>query len=916
MDVEKRASKGGFLQLFDWNVKSRKKLFSNKSELPEDSQQGKENVANSIILHPQHMEAHENGPGLRGKKNGDYNFASSVTSDEGYETRVPGVVARLMGLDSMPTTISDPCSSTPFFDSPSVKDSCSQRSTYNFQIEHHIINMSNDGIARNVVESRLQKVQSRPIERFQTEALPPKSAKYIPITHHRLLSPIKSPGFIPTNNAAYIMEAAAKMIKHGPPSTIKSKTACFGSSSVPLRIRDLKEKLEAERRASGPLESSQRPKELISFRYNKGKHSEKNHRRSGDKQLYNASMGSVRDSSDYLNKKGKSVSLAVQAKVNVLRREGLPPSGNRSSINRKLDDKVKPVQFNKSQSNVQKSGQKGTSTSRTMDVLKHNNQKQNCVGGIDRLAAKASISNQQDRKIPSTNGSVRPNKTSNKVLNSGTVCRKMNSAAKDTRKELLSSKTKTSDEKKQPIYKDIHFEESVAKNISITRHERSVKCNIANDGCLNWDVLDRKHNMDVVSFTFTSPIRRLAPGSQSSGEVMEKRALFCVDPCDDNDPHDLKNPTLSSPGLNEVGGNVLNVLLEQKLKELTCRVESSTYDLVESGSASGSFSLQDSLSTLNVMNSFSTEHHNSFQLNQHKDNSSPLYDIDLASVDDLRLKAKQKWQGFGEMEGNSSSSNSSECVKELDCRSPSPISNLEPSSSYGSCYSSDSKTSFISNGFNQCLWDEARGMVDCVSARKCQLVEVETELSDSASSTSATYMGGKDTSTTCSLIDFEKSSKWQLEYITKILCNSELILDDLVLGQVNKVITPNLFDQLENPKTGGDENAKERKVLFDCVSECLELRSEHLFGASCKTWSKRSMLFGRMGWLAEEFYKEISSWTSMGDLMVDELVNKDMSSWHGRWVDFEIEEFEEGVEIEKGILTSLVDELVVDFLLV
>lgn len=33
MEAEKKRSKGGFLQLFDWNGKSRKKLFSNNSEL-------------------------------------------------------------------------------------------------------------------------------------------------------------------------------------------------------------------------------------------------------------------------------------------------------------------------------------------------------------------------------------------------------------------------------------------------------------------------------------------------------------------------------------------------------------------------------------------------------------------------------------------------------------------------------------------------------------------------------------------------------------------------------------------------------------------------------------------------------------------------------------------------------------------
>lgn len=39
MVIEKQGSKsggyvGGFLQLFDWNAKSRKKLFSSKSDIP------------------------------------------------------------------------------------------------------------------------------------------------------------------------------------------------------------------------------------------------------------------------------------------------------------------------------------------------------------------------------------------------------------------------------------------------------------------------------------------------------------------------------------------------------------------------------------------------------------------------------------------------------------------------------------------------------------------------------------------------------------------------------------------------------------------------------------------------------------------------------------------------------------------
>ncbi|KAK4366847.1 hypothetical protein RND71_014727 [Anisodus tanguticus] len=49
-------------------------------------------------------------------------------------------------------------------------------------------------------------------------------------------------------------------------------------------------------------------------------------------------------------------------------------------------------------------------------------------------------------------------------------------------------------------------------------------------------------------------------------------------------------------------------------------------------------------------------------------------------------------------------------------------------------------------------------------------------------------------------------------------------------------------------------------------------------------------------------------WTSMEELMVDEVVDKDMSTQRGKWTDFSFEAFEEGVDIENGILSSLMDE--------
>uniref|UniRef100_A0A5B6YQY2 DUF4378 domain-containing protein n=1 Tax=Davidia involucrata TaxID=16924 RepID=A0A5B6YQY2_DAVIN len=904
MEVEKRGSKGGFLQLFDWNAKSRKKLFSNKSELPEGSKQGKENLDSAAMSRLQQMKVHENGPGTSFEGSNDYNCASSVSGDEGCGTKAPGVVARLMGLDSLPTSnVFEPCF-TPFFESHSFRDFHSQRNFGDFQSEHHIINYGNmlnklEGISMNSVELRLQQGKSRPIKRFQTEILPPKSSKTIPITHHRLLSPIKNPGFIPTKNAAYIMEAAAKIIEQSPQSTAKGKMASFGSSSVPLRIRDLKKKIEATQKASRLPEASQRPKDR------KGLPGDRSRSGSRDTQLCKASVDPEKSSSDSLKNKGKSVSLAIQAKANVQRREGLTSGGNRSSMNQKEDNEGKLGRFDKSQPNVQKR----TSTSRTCGVLRQNNQKQNCVSNKDRVSSKPLVSNQQDRKSLFTNGSLRPSKTVNKVVvNSATGTRKMNSVATSTGKDH-SSKSKNSSRKRRPVSSDVHFDESVIDNdVLINKNERSVKCNVSVDGCMNWDAAERKDSMDVVSFTFTSPIKKPMPGSQSSGQVMEKNERFYANPY--NDQPDLKNSTLSSLGLNVIGGDTLSVLLEQKLEGLTCRVESSHCNSVNTGAASGSVSsLQDSVSTRNEINTTPTVHDERFLFGLQKDKLDGLYDFNFSSVDALLVKAKQKWHGSVEMEEQTSSSNSSDYGKELDCQYPSPVSSLEPSFSDGS-----------SNGGKHFLSAEAHEMVDCISDKKPQTVEDETELSDSASSMSTGGMDRKDTTTTTSFIDFKRSSNWELEYVRDILCNAELMLKDFALGQVHKVINPDLFDQLENQITGSNKNMEEfsklgRKVLFDCVSEYLELRCEWLFHGSCKSWAKWARLFQRKGWLAEELYREISGLTSMGDLMVDELVDKDMSTQNGKWVDFETEAFEEGVEIEKGILASLVDEMVTDLLL-
>lgn len=194
-----------------------------------------------------------------------------------------------------------------------------------------------------------------------------------------------------------------------------------------------------------------------------------------------------------------------------------------------------------------------------------------------------------------------------------------------------------------------------------------------------------------------------------------------------------------------------------------------------------------------------------------------------------------------------------------------------------------------------------------MSARNMELLAEEIELQDSATSLSNP------------IFEFTSvarwTSQWELEYIRKIVNHAKVVLEDVAFGQTQSFTSVNLFDQLENQNKYMDPFMKlQRKALFDCVSLCLEGRHERAFSGSYKEWSKWSTMFNKNELLADEIQKEICGWTNMEDLDGDDLVEMDMSRGTGKWLDFEAEALEEGVVIENGILTVLIDEIVDEFL--
>ncbi|XP_009774146.1 uncharacterized protein [Nicotiana sylvestris] len=911
MEVEKRSSKGGFLQLFDWNIKSRKKLFSNKSELPENSKQGKENTNGSTNL--RFEQAHDYGPGSNSKQMYDFYCASSVTEDGSYGQKAPGVVARLMGLDSLPTSKeSDPCVNSSF-DCHSFRDSPYINFVADFQNEHHMIvdgNMRNklDGFRRNPVELKLQKVQSRPIERFQSEILPPKSAKPISVTQHRLLSPIKSPGFIPPKNAAYILEAAAKIYEQSPRPATREKMQSSGSSSVPLRIRDLKDKMEAAQRQSRIYEASHRPKEQNSVKHIRRQPSERGQVQSDNTRQFRASEVSRRDVSQNKGKE-KSVSLAVQAKTNVQKREGKTSTANKNPANQKEKNESKSV---RSRPSLQKVGERRTSLSRPSDVLRQNNQKQNSVSYKDVESLKTLAPYHKEKKVSSTGDMSRPTKTVSRiVVNTTTAPRIASLVEPDAGKELSSSRDsrlRSFTGKKRPVNGDIDSDGCGPDNLMKSKDERSIKCNLTIEGCSNWDTADRKNGSDVVSFTFTSPIKKSLPGSTSSSHVLEKSNVLSLFPGSYDDQSDSRASTISPLGSNVIGGDDLGMLLEQKLKELTSKVGSSCEDLIKTGTASISAnSLEDSVSIVAYGKRPQVD-----LLHEKADDNGHSF------VDDLRLTATQMWQGPKKVEKPKTAS-SFMCEREFSVPCSSLVSSLEPSNSGGSCNSLDSYRSLTTDGSKYHLSDGSQEMMNWKSCMRTHLVESDAELLDSASSVSLADKGGEDSTTASTSTNFDESPYWEFRYIRDIIRSSDLMLEDFLLGEAQSIISLDLFDQLENQKTRTNKNVEEqlkikRRVLFDSVVECLEFRCKQSSGGSFEVWAKWTALVQRKEWLAEEVYREIAGWTSMEELMVDEVVDKDMSTQHGKWTDFSFEAFEEGVDIEKVILSSLMDELIHDFM--
>ncbi|KAK4282731.1 hypothetical protein QN277_014075 [Acacia crassicarpa] len=683
MEIERRRSKVSFLGLFDCNGVSRKKLFPGTPSLPDELKQAKENVGNMPESQLNTRKVDENGM----NQSSTANCKPSAGSDMPCETKAPCLVARLMGLDSLPASTIDKVSFT------------ASRSSNSLVSSH-----CHEDAVVHPIKSRAHKVENRTIE-----------------------------ARLPKNTS----------------------------------MRDL----ELRQKPAAALLASMHEKIMYTNTVEGSRYSENFHRHGS---------------------RGSSTLLAIQAKARVQCRDSLNSNGSRGHKQRE-QNVIASNQFFRSQKPILKQDVKQrTCTSRNS----HYNE----------IEQNMNIQNSATIKVRSTS-IVEPNKPTtrsstggaSKVTNKNFVIDNVRASISGRREagakdefSLIKTKSCNSMRKRYPK-RDV-----LSSNVVNSYQGKSIKCNITTEESMNQDALNKKTGKGVISFTFTSPLKKESQPSTHPNNVH-----------------------VSAPGLHTTDGDASSDLFNGKAQDLASRINSLECTLATRMPSAVSLPSEVSIESGEGNRSFHS---------------------------DLKFNMNQQLQGSKGIRQHSSNNN----IETEYCE-----------------------------GLNT-------GLVSQAAEQACGLSYSE---------------------------DYNRPRNLKLEQVKDMLSYEKLVEESLSQDQTirnEQVIKTNVFDVLEKwsseTESDGEENLKvDRNLLFDFVSEFLELRRS-------KGYKGRAL--ESQIWWEEDLCREIKRFKSMQEIMVDELVNMDMSSPQGTWLHFQTEHFQQNLltEIEWDISTSLITDLLLDLM--
>ncbi|CAD5164432.1 unnamed protein product [Musa acuminata subsp. malaccensis] len=139
---------------------------------------------------------------------------------------------------------------------------------------------------------------------------------------------------------------------------------------------------------------------------------------------------------------------------------------------------------------------------------------------------------------------------------------------------------------------------------------------------------------------------------------------------------------------------------------------------------------------------------------------------------------------------------------------------------------------------------------------------------------------------------------------------ADFVLESILLDVLEAIIGSSEDQKI----TSGDKDAKGKyqlkKCLFDCMIQSLDSKCKH-FGKNGK--SLRTPFSLTEDLLIREVHEEIRGWVNLSGKFLDDLIQEEMKNSTAIWKTCGIEVFEAGNAIEGHILQALVNETMTDF---
>lgn len=925
--IEKRPHRPGcvgiFFQLFDWNRRfAKKKLFSKKLLPPARVKQATKKFGGDEKLPKLRLIADENSGGFPNAKK---NETRMVDSEQKHDIRNPSLVARLMGLESMPAII---------------EDKLKKASSSDIEVDRGDQNLEKRGTKNEVRPQKLQKTgpfERRAVTRFGAETFQFKNVLTRSRKHHpKLPSPIKSPKNVSTRNASRLIGAATKILEPGLQARSRAKCALTYSKSIhhalidesileatTSAVKSLKE--HSSCRNCGNLQDIVDARSYIEERplgysfsithcVTPSRGSERSKPRAPDSSFEQERERVIHKTEEHFK------FLAAQALDNT------QPCGEPISDRMPLD-RLGQIHWHLTSQSC-KPQKDSASTIRS----KHKNQRQNQVSP-GKVPPRSKFNNLQSNTLASSTNIV--NETKDFVaLNrnvSGRIRSRIPTNVDSFKFDTYRKYGNRRDDSLSPVRKRRSMNSTRQSESSGFVSSFDKRQNLSCNAMTGKEMMNRTSitsrlahlresnrtggsgsgkDSDVISLIYSSPMKhqRTIPA-----EKEKRRGPYTSTY---NSPPQKKSLAAGNDGKTCIEkpfvltGDTLGALIEQKLKELNCQEEDEMALRGNPPKRTSAIILQELISALTAESPYP---HDDATVSSNGKNVS-CYRAHISNTNTTTaFQAKPKTEGASVMYAH-------------DNDHLSPGSVLEASFSNDSCFSSS-----LDDNSGQKLHADS---LECFYNDEPQLLDPDADLLDSATSFSNGKTGEElmidlvsHISKVLSIIELAgtRLKGIKLTHTKEVILNTELVFRNAGLrnsdGTKDFTICHFLIDELETLASvmwsnfscfldfdDSREGNLLKGFLFDCVVEYLESR----YGQCSKSGFKRLPLCMNAEMLIWEVVEEVRRWTSLAGLIPDEMIDREMSCSLGKWTDFDIEAFETGVEVGGEILQSLVDEIVVD----